>query len=269
MKHETADVVKPAAAIDKKRLLGFGHSHLSALLKAWQIRERQGRIGHREAFFARLNHQSFQPNFETQNGIRQLTPKLKQRIHHILRRRTPDAVVCVLMGNEYNSMAMIRHPRPYDFAWPERGFAANPEAEEIPFTMMEAQLSALAARNALLFWRTIAEAASCPVYLFPPPPPIPSETHILAHPGNFRALAMQYGINPPEFRQKMWQLYCCVLREAVDGTETQFLELPQSVMDGGFLAQPYWSQDPTHANAAYGEILLGAIEKQAFSVPNI
>lgn len=247
-----------------ERLLGLGHSHLSALLKAWQIRRKEGRTGRREAFFTRLNHPSFQPNFETENGVRRLAPALEKRLRHILRVRAPDAVVCVLMGNEYNSMAMVRHPRPYDFAWPERGFAADPAAEEIPFAMMKAQLASLAGRNALLFWRTISEAVSCPLYLLPPPPPIRSEAHILAHPGNFGAMATKHGLNPPEFRHKMWQLYCEVLREAVAGSTTQFVELPGVVLENGYLAEPYWSQDPTHANAAYGEILLETIEEKAF-----
>lgn len=247
------------------RLLGFGHSHLSALLNAWKIRENLGKNGGREAQFVRLNHPRFQPNFEVKNRPRQLSSDLEKRIGHIIRSRAPDVVVCVLMGNEYNSMAMIRHPRPYDFAWPERGFAAEPEAEEIPFAMMKAQLEALASRNALLFWKVIAQAASCPLYLLPPPPPIASETHILAHPGKFGEMAVRYGVNRPEFRCKMWQLYCEVLREAVAGSATHFLELPEAVIDDGFLAEPYWSTDPTHANAAYGEILLAAIEERAFA----
>ena len=256
-----------AAAVSPgtQRLLGFGHSHLSALLKAWQSRQKQGRTGGREAFFARLNHKSFQPNFEMENGDRRLTPQLERRLQHILRTRAPDAVVCVLMGNEYNALAMVRHPRPYDFAWPERGLVADPKAEEIPFAMMKAQLAALAGRNALLFWRAIAAAAPCPVFLLPPPPPIHSKAHILAHPGKFGEMTARYGINPPEIRLKMWQLYCCVLQEAVAGSATWFLDLPDSVFDGGYLAEPYWSQDPTHANSAYGEIVLSYVEENAFA----
>jgi len=261
--------VKAGPATGAGRLLGFGHSHLVALMRARRAREHAGRTGGRKAHFTRLNHPDFQPNFEVVNRTRRIIPALEQRLGDIIRQHLPDAVICVLMGNEYNSMAMVRHPKPYDFAWPERGFAAAPGVEEIPFAMMQAQLAMLAERNALLFWRVIAQAADCPVYLLPPPPPIASEAHIRAHPGKFGEMAAKHGINPPQFRQKMWQLYCQVLRQAVAGSATRFVDLPGTVFDGGYLAEPYWSPDPTHGNAAYGEILLAEIEERALATRTV
>ena len=55
-----------------------------------------------------------------------------------------------------------------------------------------------------------------PIYVAPPPPPIPDEAHILANPGGFKDLAAERGVSPAPLRLKLWRLYCEVLREQVE-----------------------------------------------------
>lgn len=239
-------------------LVGFGHSHLSCYLRAWQARRRRGRAGDARAHFVRLGHPDFQPNFEISDGARRISPALEKRIGRILARERPRAVLCALMGNEYNSLAMIPHPEPFDIDWPGERIA-DPAAQPIPPSLMRAEMAEIAARNALMLWRAIAAAAECPVYLVPPPPPIADGDHIRAHPGRFGEMVARHGLNPAPMRRRMWRIYRDVLSDGVAGSGTIFVDLPGKVMEDGYLARRFWRADPTHANAAYGEIMLTRI----------
>lgn len=241
------------------RLLFTGHSHLGALAQAWTARRKAGRAGDLNVSMVRLGHQKFGPEFEVEAGTRRLTEGLIRRLKHVVRRDRPDAIVAILMGNEYNSLAMVRHPRPFDLI--PRTDGMDPDLPGIPEAMMVAQLAELAAQNALMIWKALAEDASCPIYLLPPPPPIASSAHIRSHPGQFGALVAKHGLNPAPLRRRMWLLYCQGLAQAVSGHPgTVFFDLPEDLFDGGFLAEPHWQGDPTHGNALYGEALLTRIE---------
>ncbi len=281
----------------ERKLLGFGHSHLNAIVKAWNQAGRHDEFAGIEAHFANLSQDKFQPNFETvgltpsvskdksllesitarirsdkaahdfraAGRVAVLTEALEKRMSHILKREKPDALLLICMGNEYNTMGMLRHPQPFDFEMPGSDMPLDPDAEVIPYPLMKAQMQALAERNALLFWRFFNQAApDIPTYVVPPPPPIPSESHILSFPGAFADRAREYGISPVGLRSKMWQLYCDVIRETVAGTSSTFFELPGVVLSRGCLAQQFWQKDPTHGNEIYGRLILDYLMDAAF-----
>lgn len=279
-----------------RRLVGFGHSHLSTIMKAWRQGEKQGDFEGLDATFVRLNAKTFQPNFETLTAdegprdnrtfskklldrlqgraqhefgdaarIRVLHQDLERRMKHVLARSEADAILLACMGNEYNTMGLLRHPRPYDFDLPGSGLPVEEGVELIPYPMMKAQIQLMAERNVLLFWRYFNKIASVPIYLVPPPPPIGSEEHILSYPGNFADRAKTYGVSPVPFRCKLWMLYCQVIREAVaEGAGTTFVELPPVVFSEGTLARQFWNEDPTHGNVDYGRVILDHVLELAF-----
>lgn len=252
----------------KTQLVGFGHSHISTYLRAWMSRQKNETTGDNNISFVRLGHKNFGENFETIDRVRQVSPLLQRRIIHILRRDKPDAIFCALMGNEYNSLAMVRHPEPFAVEHPSIGPVLSEAGETlpvIPYALMRAQLSEVAENNALLLWRAITKEADCPVYLLPPPPPIASETHIKQFPGQFGKLVKKFGLNPPETRRKMWLTYRDVLRAAAAADpDTTFIDLPDEIFENGFLAERFWQGDPTHANEGYGQIMLDRIFAMAF-----
>ena len=97
----------------------------------------------------------------------------------------------------------------------------------------------------------------------PPPPPIFDEDHIRAHPGRFAQAVSESGLNPADLRSRLWTLYVDVLADALAAIDTELFELPDAVFDyhagQPFLAAPMRAQDPTHANASYGAIVLAAL----------
>lgn len=281
----------------ERKLLGFGHSHLNAIVKAYNQGKRHGDFSEVSLHFTNLSTDKFQPNFEhvglnadvkndetllerisarirgrkaehdfqAAGRVSVLTEDLEKRMAHILKREAPDVLLLICMGNEYNSMGMLRHPRRFDFDMPGSGIPVDPEAELIPFSLMKAQVQFMADRNALLFWRFFNERTpDLPTFVVPPPPPNPSEDHILSYPGAFADRAKEYGISPVGLRRKVWMLYCDVLRETIAGSSSRFFELPDIVFSRGCLAQQFWQSDPTHANEIYGRVILDGLLDAAF-----
>lgn len=258
-----SDAEATAMSSHGPRVAAFGHSHLSALMRAGRRMTNSGELGDTNIRFCRLNHQMFMPNFVTEGSKRSIHPDLQRRLRFILKRDMPQAVFLSVMGNEFNSIAMMRHPEPFDFHWPEMDLPADPAMQIIPFDLMKAQIRALAEDSALLFWRFFASVYEGPMFMVPPPPPIADEAHIMAYPGAFADRVAQFGLSKPEFRLKMWMLYCEVLREAVAGSSTRYVELPIEIFDMGYLKSTYWREDPTHGNEAYGAMVLKRLLEKA------
>lgn len=251
---------------DTPKLLAFGHSHLGSVQRAFMRRKRRGETDI-EARFARLNLPAFQPNFETKLFRRVVSPALEKRIHHMVKNEAPTAILAALMGNEAASISMLRHPEPYDFAWAPHQLDPEPGTRVIPFDVMKATVRNLADKNILLLWKVLDKAArenNVPLYLQLPPPPIADEDHIRRYPGSFRARIDQYGLSPALFRLKIWLLYCEVVREALANSTTIVLDAPLEGQDEGYLAASYWSEDPTHGNADYGDLVLNHFLPRAF-----
>jgi hypothetical protein len=238
------------------KILALGHSHLSALMRAGRRLNNTAAPGEALLHFVRLNHKTCLPNFSTEAGLRKVHPDLQRRLRFVLNRDAPKALFLSLMGNEYNTIGMLKHPEPFDFHWPEMDLPADTSLQIIPFDLMKAQMRALADSNCLLFWRFFASFYTGPMYMVPPPPPIANEAHILSYPGAFADRVAEFGLSKPEFRLKMWMLYCDVLREAVADSSTTFVELPRAIFEGGYLKSAYWKEDPTHGNEAYGALVL-------------
>jgi hypothetical protein len=239
-----------------ENIIGFGHSHLSALMRAGRRMQNSGALGSTHLHFVRLNHKTNLPNFLIHEGVRDIHPDLQRRLRFILKRDAPKALFLSLMGNEYNSIGMLKHPEPFDFHWPEMDLPADPKLTVIPFDLMKAQLRSMANSSSLLFWRYFSSIYDGPMFFVPPPPPIADEAHIKSYPGAFADRVAEFGLSSPESRLKMWMLYCEVLREAINGSSTKFVELPLEIFDAGYLKSIYWQQDPTHGNEAYGNVVL-------------
>ena len=285
-----------------RKLVAYGHSHLAAMMRAYKEREAEEPDPTIEAQFEWLGRKPLQPNFEligfgklksarkegeeiyqamadrlrgpgaeaVSKGekVRALSEKLETFLRGSLAEQKPDAILLICMGNEYNSLGMLRHPRPFDFTLPGSDLPLIEGAEVIPHGMMKDHLRETVDNNALLFWRFFNDVAGdVPIYMVPPPPPIASEEHILSFPGAFADRAGEYGISPVSLRRKLWLLYCEVLRDGIAGTGTTFVDLPPVVFTDGCLSRQFWQKDPTHGNLDYGLVVLDHVLDLAFEQP--
>ena len=64
-------------------------------------------------------------------------------------------------------------------------------------------------------------------------------------------------LSPRLLRLKLWMVLQEMLEDAARAHSVPFVPVPASVQTGdGFLAEEYWAWDATHANEAYGRVML-------------
>lgn len=252
----------------KPRILCTGHSHLSAIARAYRDNFR-GDGWNFEFDFLRFQSDTYQPNFVESDAVGPVLNELIGRhIRHKAVRRPADAMVNFIFGNEVNAMALLRHRPEFDFHAPgSDGAPVGEGASIVPYGALRDMLGFRIDDRVTPFVVEARKHYDGPVYVCPPPPPIPDETHILANPGAFKAMARKRGVAPPPLRRKMWRLYCEVLREKVEAAGGQILEQSEATYDAdGYFKKDYWHWDPTHGNFAYGEMVIRHILSTLFSL---
>jgi hypothetical protein len=174
-------------------------------------------------------------------------------------------IVSCLMGNEHNYLSMLNHPRRFDFFLPSRPDLPTDESTQIlPFALVEDVLRSRMEKFRL-YLSELCPISNRPFIHIPPPPPIAHASHIEKYPARFEKRLHRLGVSPAPFRLKMWLLTCEIQRQLCEDAGVMFYRLPDAVFDrDGFLAQGYWSEDPTHGNGAYGKVLLDDISATSF-----
>ena len=69
----------------------------------------------------------------------------------------------------------------------------------------------------------------------------------------------QFGVAPAPLRRKIYEIYEATLRDALADVGVRLLSAPAEACDDGYLAEPYW-REATHANAAYGRLVLEQLD---------
>jgi hypothetical protein len=106
-------------------------------------------------------------------------------------------------------------------------------------------------------WLTfIARYTTAKKVIMPPPPPIESDDSIRRHPGAFAERFRLNGIEPAPYRLTLWEVYSQMLREQGRRHCTGFVDIPDIVLNAGYLKEIYGGPHPNHANMAYGELML-------------
>lgn len=242
------------------KLLAAGHSHLSSIRLANIELKNGGELPKGfDSYFMRLGHSSFRDFLKPGTGRwnRELSDTIKRRLKFVVNREKPDAIALSVMGNEYNSTILLRHPQHFDFMSPFGPDVIDPDAEVIPFSAINSYVDRLVNNNAFLWVNAFVDVFDGPIMIMAPPPPILDEDHIMSFPGTFADRARKFGVNTGSIRVKMWRVYCEALKARVyeiNRENVQFVDQPEPIFDeAGGLAQEFWQEDPTHANVEYGK----------------
>lgn len=173
-----------------------------------------------------------------------------------------DGVVAVLLaGTLHNVFGLLQHERPYDvFAPGDENLRVAAGTSLIPENALWDMFFNVAKDNKRI--QKITKAATCAVYHLATPPPKRDNEYIMARAARYRDRAVEeVGVAPPELRLRLWRLEMRVLAHLCQQWGIGFLPAPQEAMDAdGFLKPDYYADDATHANAAYGELVLRQLE---------
>jgi hypothetical protein len=90
----------------------------------------------------------------------------------------------------------------------------------------------------------------------------------------FTRLASDLGLNleeaqlaPARLRLKLWLLLQQMMRETAERLAVEFWPVsPSAMTEEGYLRSEYWAKDATHANTAYGALMLDEYEKRLFAL---
>jgi hypothetical protein len=218
-----------------EKILVIGHSHIAALQKAKTADEM--------FIFHSIANQQGMNNVSAINS------------------NNYRSIIFSILGNKYHTLGLTNLPDPFDFYLPEKiNLPLQTNARLLPVSLVS---NALAYRMKSMFLITdelLKIFNKNNIYQLESPPPIRSEAHIIKYAVKFKEKLEQAGISPPEFRYKLWRLHSKLVREKCQETGITFIATPKESHDTeGFLSEKYLREDPWHANALYGDLVLNQI----------
>jgi len=244
-------------------LLVVGQSHVAAIRAAAKA--------HREAYpdepRTRVIHtleEVHAPEFEGVSAgdysHARFGPRLTAAIADQLARHDPR-VASVIGGNVHNVLALMRHPRPFDFLLSgEEGPPPDVGAEIVPEALVRAALEERLGPD-LARLRLLRDLAG-PFIHVESSPPVRDEAYIRDRAERwFRDRSEgEIAVAGIGVRWRMWRLLSRLMREAVERLGGRFMPVPEAVRDAdGFLRLDH-AADPTHGNAAFGAAVIGALD---------
>lgn len=238
------------------RIVLFGDSHAYAIQRAIERREAKGcpvvLTAHRL--------------LKTKNNVVLGDTSFEDFLAMAGRLGPQDIVLSVIGGNQHAVFSTIQHPQPFTFFEP--GEAAAPIADEteiIPYHALLAYFASGIRGGDGKSLEALRKATTARMIHIAAPPPKRDNAHILRHhdtrfaQDNITGL----GVSPPELRLKFWRLQMRLLAEVCAELGIEIMMPPAETLDeDGYLAPEFYANDATHANIAFGEQLVAAIERQ-------
>jgi hypothetical protein len=167
-----------------------------------------------------------------------------------------DAVYLLLGGNEHNSLFFQTHVQPFDFFHPHYPEALLPGRQLVPLETLREHLRRTLSIVGVQLQLLNPLLDGHKTVFVPPPPPIPSVAHIIAHAEGFDF--SHAPVEEASVRLKIFALYMEELCALCDRNGVALHTPEAQTRDAsGFLAQEYWG-NATHAAPAYYAGLLAA-----------
>lgn len=162
-------------------------------------------------------------------------------------------IFSLMRGHEYAIASLVDDPSHGDFNdAASHGLPGRPWMSLADATAWVREFSAPLFATLLALRRQFPQAR---VVHVPPPPPIESEAHILAHPESFGPLFAQYGIKPFEARARLYRLMLSDMAQRLRAFGIASLAPPAGALTpaGGLRAE--FARGCLHGNEAYAELL--------------
>ena len=171
--------------------------------------------------------------------------------------------VSMLGGNAHNILGLVRRGKPFDFTLPEEpGLEEEAGAEPQTYAFIDSTLRSLMSHDQR-FLRTAQSAIDGSLVHIESPPPVEDEA-LIRDSIDLRLAsgADLIGISSPLLRYKLWRLQSRIVAETCLDLGIEYIPVPTESLVGGRFLRPELFQDATHANGAYGELILSQIEER-------
>lgn len=166
-----------------------------------------------------------------------------------------DLMVISLLGTRHNVVGLLRHEQLFT-VYGADGAPSSGEGALIPRAVMEDVFEDVSQKN-----KRIAELRSlsrAPVVHLMTPPPKGDNDYVKSRIMRYRDMVVgEYDLNPAALRLALWQLEMQAMKRVCAGWDVRQLPIHPDAMDEyGFLRHEYYGPDATHANQAYGALVL-------------
>jgi len=241
--------------VAKPQILLFGDSHVYAVQRAVERRTVKGQPVPLSAH--RL--------LKTKNDVVMGDTSFEDFLKLAGALKESDTVISMIGGNQHAVFSTIQHPQPFSFLLP--GDKPEPGAGAIgliPYRTLADHFDAGIRGRDGKSLTALREATRARVVHLQPPPPKRDNQHILLHhESNFANEGITtLGVSPPELRLKFWRLQSVLLEALCTSLGIDVLPPPPDALDpDGFLLPEFYASDATHANPAYGELVLQQVEQ--------
>lgn len=176
-----------------------------------------------------------------------------------------NIVFCCVRGSELVGLSLWNPPPLFDFVIPSRQDLGVEKGRQIlPYSFIQSAIEpTLADTMSIYMGLRAAMPHTRLVHIFPPPP-IADGRFVVEKlnrmDAEFQKVCARDGINSALLRLKYHYLYMDTLTTQLAALDISCLAPPpQAIDDEGYLLQEYWL-DYTHANAAYGWLVLSQLE---------
>ena len=254
--------------MSERKIVIVGDSHVQAMQRA--LRKREEKPGSADTSSLKFFVYQFS---RPKNGKLVGDGSVEDIVKIISKTTGNDIVVTTIGGNHHNVVGLVQHPVPFDFLEPDADMPRTQNGvQNIPYnTMLDFFEDRVHGKDRVRLSQ-IRDAARGAVYSLIPPPPKQDEAHILRrHEAAFQSWGIfENGISPAPLRSRLWRLHARVLRASCDELGVCLVPAPkQAVSADGFLQPQYYADDASHANAAYGELVLRQLERIALEGADI
>jgi hypothetical protein len=176
-----------------------------------------------------------------------------------------DVIVSMVGGSKHSVLSTIQHPERFDFFLPGQDHRLGKRTTLIPFQLLYDYFRKALRQNDGAVIATLKSSTSAKVvHLLAPPPKRKKEYIEIYHDTRFADEGIsELGISPAELRLKFWHLQNMVVQEICDELGVETIPPPAEACEpNGFLKNIYYAGDATHANRAYGELVLQQLEQR-------
>ena len=222
----------------------IGHSHTKAIFEA------------AEASATRLDGYNFwnAPQPAVSQGRDALHPEIALSL-----RRGP--VFSAVGGAVHNVLAMVRHPRPFDFILPSHPQLPVAKGTELlPFAAIR-QAMAAALEEYLQIMRLVRSHAQGRMFHLEPPPPLEDGARVLDDVPWMYFPDLTREVAPASLRYKCWRLHSELVQEFCGAHDIEMLPAPLEAIDEGGYLKPVHYLDAMHVKASYGALVLDQMRR--------
>lgn len=171
-------------------------------------------------------------------------------------------------GNQHLGYYLFASPPPFDFFLSHRpDLPGEGGVHLVPETAIRARFAPTFELLHHVIMQLKASTPDCQPIICGTPPPkgddarlrqlMANELLFVCHAEYLKVSLQDVELTPPRLRFKLWAVLQMMLQDVAFAHAVPFVPIPASVQTAdGFLDEQYWWEDATHANFAYGKVML-------------